>query len=527
VVSATAPLSSILADKAQPSTSSLPSIKQSQLELAQEGTRHTATVVDTTQNQSTATGNGKVMRTTMIDVQQAIEQLGHKDNVDGSRSFTFSSHEPSDCDTDAAVDGDDWRKSAGQKLAEKAKKVVEEQAARYAIDGRDTLRPPIDVEVSDDSGDEEDGDGSFGESSHNDHGRKHPHTPEEVNTAAPHQVDQKFAYSPSIQPSERYIVPSMVPLPESGIIEDSASETFITTATQPLFSQNEKARTSENHNSLLSPVLPGLRGISNRVTANHPSSAPLVFPSETQTLGLQEVVDIRSTPSPFFSDNGHDHASRSSVATSAFITNSSLFSASNISPRGADLVYKNSREIDLVEPNVAVEWTVEEVVDWLRAKGFDDTVCDKFIEQEVRGDVLLELHMEVLEEIGIVGYGTRIRIMNAILELRRISSVLSYEPPTHPGSLFRGSSPARQAHISTTSLSTIFGNPASPESSSDLGELAEQLSEPPHEGSESDGRSKETDNDVTVGPELRIPSSPSLESDQDRAAVRVLLSSME
>jgi hypothetical protein len=91
VVPATAPLSSALADKTQPSTSSLPSIKQSQLEPVHEATRHTDTMEDATHNQSTSTGNGEVMRATMTDVQQAIEQLGHKDDLDGSRSFTFSS----------------------------------------------------------------------------------------------------------------------------------------------------------------------------------------------------------------------------------------------------------------------------------------------------------------------------------------------------------------------------------------------------------------------------------------------------
>jgi len=45
-----------------------------------------------------------------------------------------------DCDTDADVDGEDWHKSAGQKVAEKAKKVVEEEGSRKADDGRVTLR---------------------------------------------------------------------------------------------------------------------------------------------------------------------------------------------------------------------------------------------------------------------------------------------------------------------------------------------------------------------------------------------------
>jgi SAM domain (Sterile alpha motif) len=474
VVPATMPLSSVLADKAQPSTMPIPSIKQPRLQPVQEGTD-----TDAAPNQATASGIDELIRATMT--------------------------------------------SARQKFVEEAK-AVEKQAAGGMTDGRVTLRsiaPPIDVELGNDSGNE--GDGVFGESSSNGHNRRHPHiSEEEANITAPHhQVDQKIAYSPS----ERCI---MVPLPESGIIEDSGNEPTVATAAQPLFSKNEMVRTSENHNSLPSPVLSGLRGISDRVSANHPSSAPLVFPSGTQTLGLQDVVNIRSIPSPSPSGYGHRNASRSSVATSAFITDSSLFSASYSSTRSADLVYKKPRGVDPVEPNDAVEWNVEEVVDWLRAKGFDDMVCNKFIEQEVRGDVLLELDVGVLKsELGIVEYGTHIRIMDAISELRRPSSVLSYEPPARPRSPFRVSSLGRQAYSSATSLSTVFRIPASPESSSDLGELAEQLSEPPHEGSDTGGRPKGADDYLTVGLELGIPSSSFSGSDQGKAAVSVLLSSVE
>ncbi|KAI0071841.1 hypothetical protein K474DRAFT_1629965 [Panus rudis PR-1116 ss-1] len=65
------------------------------------------------------------------------------------------------------------------------------------------------------------------------------------------------------------------------------------------------------------------------------------------------------------------------------------------------------------------EWSVEDVVSWLKAKGFDQGVCDKFIEQEITGDVLLELNAEVLKnEIGIAAFGKRVRIVNAIDQLR-------------------------------------------------------------------------------------------------------------
>ena len=71
-----------------------------------------------------------------------------------------------------------------------------------------------------------------------------------------------------------------------------------------------------------------------------------------------------------------------------------------------------------------MEWTVEETVNWLRSKGFDDTVCEKFIEQETTGDALLNLDAASLKsEIGIDAYGKRFRIANAIDDLRRVASV--------------------------------------------------------------------------------------------------------
>ncbi len=71
-----------------------------------------------------------------------------------------------------------------------------------------------------------------------------------------------------------------------------------------------------------------------------------------------------------------------------------------------------------------IEWTVEDTVNWLRSKGFEDAVCEKFIEQETTGDALLNLNAASLKtEIGITAYGKRFHIANAIDDLRRVASV--------------------------------------------------------------------------------------------------------
>jgi hypothetical protein len=95
--------------------------------------------------------------------------------------------------------------------------------------------------------------------------------------------------------------------------------------------------------------------------------------------------------------------------------------ASSPPSRSSRALFPPLRERLYVHP---IEWTVEETVNWLRSKGFDDTVCEKFIEQETTGDALLNLNVTSLKtEIGIDAYGKRFRIANAIDDLRRVASV--------------------------------------------------------------------------------------------------------
>src|SRR5258708_1372441 len=99
-------------------------------------------------------------------------------------------------------------------------------------------------------------------------------------------------------------------------------------------------------------------------------------------------------PSPAASLNGYQHNfSYSCASSSTRVDTSSPISATLNADISANKMPRS------VHP---VEWTVEEVVDWLRYKGFDEMVCDKFSEQEITGDVLLELDVAILKsEIGI------------------------------------------------------------------------------------------------------------------------------
>ena len=448
-----------------------------------------------------ANANGEVMRATMTDVQQAIEQLGHKDDFDGSRSFTFSSThgESTDRDTDTDADGEDWHKTARQKLAENARMAADELAASESAEIRAPFRstvPPIEVEMSDDSGDEDEAppDGHL----------LHSHIPEEdeEGTASPHlPVDgRRLSNSSSIQPSESFIVPSPAAPLESELDEDTATEAGVSTATQPSFPG------AERNSFLPTPVSPDRRGISKGISANgsdaasRPSSAQLLFPSKTQTLSLKEVAG--ALPSPAASSMGHRHVYSFGSATSA--------RAPVASPLPG--IRNTDQRPRHVHPT---DWTVEEVVDWLHSKGFDEDSCRKFAEQEITGDVLLDLDVGVLKsEIGIVAYGKRMRIANAITELRRPPSVMSSSADQHtrPGS-YSQSSPFphfEPAQNSATLDSTGQSSLVSPESTPDSGDLAATSPDSVRQNSDPGVRSSlDTANNssATFGLGLGIPTS--------------------
>ncbi|KAI9475552.1 MAG: hypothetical protein EXX96DRAFT_609496 [Benjaminiella poitrasii] len=76
-------------------------------------------------------------------------------------------------------------------------------------------------------------------------------------------------------------------------------------------------------------------------------------------------------------------------------------------------------------------WNVEDVVTWLESVGLE-IVVDNFIDQEITGDVLMDLNHEALKELGISAYGRRYKVMNAINNLKASLSSSSSSPQTVP-----------------------------------------------------------------------------------------------
>lgn len=97
-----------------------------------------------------------------------------------------------------------------------------------------------------------------------------------------------------------------------------------------------------------------------------------------------------------------------------------------------------SRSVSTRPPGV---WSITEVYDWAVSKGFDEGICEKFkgnlsyktllnVEHEITGDLLLELDANLLKELDIPQFGKRLRIAQAIAELRPDSVRSAHVPPT-------------------------------------------------------------------------------------------------
>lgn len=194
---------------------------------------------------------------------------------------------------------------------------------------------------------------------------------------------------------------------QPGLSRNVAMNAGIHTAVQQVaFSQSERVRSPDTSGSPLCPVpmAPPPDWISTL-------SARLNVPSTVQMLSSQDVASAL----PWFppsDDLHHGYSIHRATFSPSFLPLSRTSSAP----------LSTYRDRQCVHPS---DWTVEEAVGWLRSKGFEEAVCEKFIEQEAAGDALLSLDITKLKnEIGIFAYGKRIRIASAIADLRRTANIM-------------------------------------------------------------------------------------------------------
>ncbi|KAG5641510.1 hypothetical protein DXG03_004839 [Asterophora parasitica] len=430
-----------------------------------------------TAHQRTTSIGEQVMKATMTDVQQAIEQLGrgHSQNGDGdeARSFSFASSRgdqtEGETDTDfdmSDVDGPDgglgesWHKGARTKLAEKARRAVEEAEKLEALLGgtseRRIIAPPIEVELSDESEGEED------YTTHtNIFARAHPHIPEEdeeletdpERTASPlpeHLKDLASAtdVKPASIDSTDIIVPThdeydtqtatatqmSFPVFEPPPVLTAAETMHALSSEQAESAPRSSFASSGARSSYSTPGQPEPPSMTFLEPKRHSSHAPyreslVALPSPTGSFpGVLGGAPLSAEQSKHNSVTSVSSMRPSALASQPPLTASSI--------QNTLVEEQQTQPKDKKEKTPPSEWSVEEVVDWLKSKGFDQDVCDKFTEQEITGDVLLELDVNLLKtEIGIMAFGKRMRIANAITDLRRPPSIVYSDHPEHSPSL--------------------------------------------------------------------------------------------
>ncbi|OAQ30195.1 hypothetical protein K457DRAFT_31788 [Linnemannia elongata AG-77] len=74
-------------------------------------------------------------------------------------------------------------------------------------------------------------------------------------------------------------------------------------------------------------------------------------------------------------------------------------------------------------------WTVETTAQWLTTNGYEDSV-QSFKENDITGDVLLDLTHDTLKDMGMSSTGRRIRLLKMIAELRMHVADLTLQEAT-------------------------------------------------------------------------------------------------
>jgi len=343
------------------------------------------------------------MHATMTDVQKAIEQLGRHD-ADGSRSFSFASSRgdgddwtdrESVLDTDGETDG--WHLSTRQRLAEKSRMVNEESAGPSTP--MRVSAPPIEVELSDESEAEDDEHTSrlYIESPFL---RHHPHIPEEEEDDNQSSIKAKAKSSNlSVDPepntpvmaSDVYIVPSpgtdaddlpTATLPGKFFLKDQDQEARAAPpepTPRPALEPGPGIKPESQVNAEQIPIPKSPSPANGASPSPPPSTPPPVAPIWVSSLSLANGTPER-TRTPIMHQPGTPSSSTITSIGIQQALGTPTKPRSLLQPQGTETPPLEKPALSTLSPSKPPEeWVVEEVVDWLKAKGIDQATCDKFI----------------------------------------------------------------------------------------------------------------------------------------------------
>ncbi|KAG1457702.1 hypothetical protein G6F46_007109 [Rhizopus delemar] len=136
--------------------------------------------------------------------------------------------------------------------------------------------------------------------------------------------------------------------------------------------------------------------------------------NEKGEIGLFPISYTVSTP-PL------EHDSRKMRPSSTATIDNSNKHMSLSSKNITSLVKQSLSNNPILKSKPIEEWSSKQVAVWLTSIGFDQAVADDFQDQEITGDILLELTLDSLKELQIDTFGKRFKIHSAINVLKNES----------------------------------------------------------------------------------------------------------
>ncbi|KAI8993419.1 hypothetical protein BDB01DRAFT_847302 [Pilobolus umbonatus] len=176
-----------------------------------------------------------------------------------------------------------------------------------------------------------------------------------------------------------------------------------------------------------------------------------IINGETPSLHSSNSSSYSADP-PIFSYRSNKLASsiHSATASSSILTHSGSLAISDHLKKSV----LSTLNHPALKNTSAENWDVDQVEIWLHAMEFS-SVASTFKEQEITGDILLELNMEALKELNVPTFGRRFKIQTAITALREER----YQPKKNNGRVSFISNTSEDTRCLPTSQSGTSGHP--------------------------------------------------------------------
>ncbi|KAG2218743.1 hypothetical protein INT45_003061 [Circinella minor] len=173
---------------------------------------------------------------------------------------------------------------------------------------------------------------------------------------------------------------------------------------------------------------PPVSSLEQKIDTLEDTLSAMQLTNTTTTITNSSNVLTTTTSSPLLSSiksrRSSTYSSRSNTSAQTSNSNNNNNNTNRIgsvSKPNIQQVIVNSMTSPILSDTPPEEWTIGQVASWLDIIGFKD-IIDSFKDQEITGDVLLELTQQSLKELGIGTFGKRYKLHSAIQSLKEEAS---------------------------------------------------------------------------------------------------------